>query len=494
MTHHAPRKGWTLAIASVALFMAALDTLVVTTALPVLRVDLHAGLGGLEWTVNAYNLAFACFLLTGATLGDRFGRRRMFVVGLLVFTAASAAAALSPSVWALVGARTVQGAGAAIVMPLTLTLISEAFPLEKRGAAIGLWGGIAGLAVAAGPVVGGAVVSGIDWHWIFWLNVPIGLALLPLARARLTESFGPQPQLDFPGLALAGIGVLGLTWGLVRANSVGWASAEVLAALVAGAIVLAAFVGWERRAAAPMLPLRLFRARGFAAANGVSFFMYAGLFGALFLMSQLLQTALGYSPLEAGIRLLPWTVPPMVIAPLAGTLADRYGNRPFMALGLVLQAIGYAWIALIAAPGMSYAELGIAFTVSGVGTSFCFPTVANAVMGSVQVQDAGVASGTNSAMRELGGVFGVAVLASVFAHQGHYGSAQGFVDGFAPALWIAVALSAAGIVAAVLTAGRYAASSSASSTSGSSTGSRRGRRSIAVTPRTAAPIATKTAA
>ena len=454
MTHHAPRKGWTLAIASVALFMAALDTLVVTTALPVLRVDLHAGLGGLEWTVNAYNLAFACFLLTGATLGDRFGRRRMFVLGLLVFTAASAAAALSPSVWALVGARTVQGAGAAIVMPLTLTLISEAFPLEKRGAAIGLWGGIAGLAVAAGPVVGGAVVSGIDWHWIFWLNVPIGLALLPLARARLTESFGPQPQLDFPGLALAGIGVLGLTWGLVRANSVGWASAEVLAALVAGAIVLAAFVGWERRAAAPMLPLRLFRARGFAAANGVSFFMYAGLFGALFLMSQLLQTALGYSPLEAGIRLLPWTVPPMVIAPLAGALADRYGNRPFMALGLSLQALGLGWVTLIAKPDMGYLQLGVALTVAGVGTSMCFPTVANAVAQSVPLEEIGVASGTNSAVRELGGVFGVAVLAAVFTHGGVYSSPQAFIHRFDAALLVGVGLSAIGIAWALFSPGR----------------------------------------
>jgi EmrB/QacA subfamily drug resistance transporter len=449
-----PRKTWTLVLAGLATFMTALDTLVVTTALPVLRADLHAGLSGLEWTVNAYNLAFACLLLTGAALGDRYGRKRMFGVGLLVFTIGSAASALSPSVQALVMARALQGAGAAIVTPLTLTLISEAFPLEKRGAAIGLWGGIAGLAVAAGPVVGGAVVNGIDWHWIFWLNVPIGLALIPAAAVRLTESYGPRPQLDLRGLALAAGGVLGLTWGVVRANSVGWTSGEVLLALVVGSLLLATFILWERRAKHPMVPPTLFAVRGFAAANGVSFFMYAGLFGALFLMSQLLQTALGYSPLQAGLRLLPWTFPPMVIAPVAGMLADRYGNRPFMVLGLALQAAGYAWVASIATTGMDYLQLGIAFTIAGIGTSFCFPTVANSIMSSIPMREAGVASGANSAIRELGGVVGVAVLASVFIHHGGYATPSAFMHGFEPAIWVAVGLSALGIIAAALTDGR----------------------------------------
>ena len=449
-----PSKTWTLVLASLGVFMTALDALVVTTALPVLRADLGASLSNLEWTVNAYNLAFACLLLTGAALGDRFGRRRMYVVGLSAFSAASAAAALSPSVSALIAARAVQGAGAAIVMPLTLTLISEAFPREQRGAAIGLWGGIAGLAVAAGPVVGGAVISGIGWQWIFWLNVPIGLVLIPLAATRLTESFGPRPQLDVAGLALAGAGLLGVAWGLVRANSVGWGSGEVVATLVAGAFLVGAFLAWERRTRSPMLPLALFRERGFASANAVSFFMYAALFGAVFLMSQFLQIALGHSPLEAGIRLLPWTAAPMVIAPLAGALADRYGNRPFMVAGLTLQAIGLGWVASIATPGMGYAELVAALIVAGVGTSMTFPTVANAVLGSVPLDEAGVASGTNSALRELGGVFGVAVLAAVFAHRGGYGSPQAFVDGFTQALWIGAGLSAFGIVAALLAPGR----------------------------------------
>jgi EmrB/QacA subfamily drug resistance transporter len=444
------RPGWTLVLASLGVFMVALDTLIVSTALPVLRVQFGASLADLEWTVNAYNLSFACFLLMGAALGDRFGRRRMFTAGLAVFTAASGAAALSPSVAVLIGARAVQGAGAAVVMPLTLTLISAAFPAHRRGMAVGLWGGISGLAVAAGPIVGGAVIDGINWHWIFWLNVPIGLVLIPLAGRRLTESFGPRARLDVVGLAFAGAGFLGLTWGLVRANTAGWTSAEVLGSMAAGAALVAGFIVWERQAVSPLVPLALFRRRGFTTANGVSFFTFAALFGAVFLMSQFLQTALGNSPLGAGLRILPWTATPMLIAPIAGTLADRYGNRPFMALGLALQAIGLGWVAAIARPGMPYAELGIALTVAGVGTSMCFPTVANAVVGSVPPAQAGVASGANSAIRELGGVCGVAVLAAVFTHHGVYASPQAFTDRFALALWVAVGLSAAGIVPALL--------------------------------------------
>ncbi len=377
---------WTLVLTSLGLLMCVLDSLVVTTALPAVRVGLHAGLSDLEWTVNAFTLAFACFVLTGA--------------------------------------------------------------------AIGLWGGIAGLGVAVGPVVGGAVVSGIDWHWIFWLNVPIGIVLIPLAATRLSESFGPRPQLDLPGLLLAGAGALALTWGLVRANTAGWASAEVGATLLAGAALVAAFLTWERRAASPMLRLALFRSRAFSTANAVSFLMNAGMYGALFLMAQFLGIALGHSPLGTGIRLLPWTVTPMLVAPVAGMLADRHGNRPFMALGLALQATGYGWIALSAAPGMSYAELAAGFTVAGVGTSLCFPTVANAVMGAVPLDEAGVASGTNSALRALGGVLGVAVLAAVFTRPGVYRSPRLFVDGFSPALWIAAGLSALGIAAALLAPAR----------------------------------------
>jgi EmrB/QacA subfamily drug resistance transporter len=441
-------------LASIGVLMTALDTLVVTTSLPVLRESLHASLSSLEWTVNAYNLSFACLLLTGAALGDRFGRRRMFTIGVGVFTAASVLSAVSSSVEALIAARALQGAGAAIVTPLTLTLISEAFPTEKRGVAIGLWGGITGLAVAVGPVVGGAIAGGISWHWIFWLNVPIGLALMPLAARRLSESFGPRPQLDIGGLVLAAAAAFGVTWGLVRADAAGWASLEVLGALGAAIVLAGTFIEWERRSQTPMLQLEFFRDRTFATTNAVSFFMWAALFGTLFLMAQFFQFALGRSPLEAGLDLLPWTGAPMIVAPIAGALSERYGNRPFMAAGLALQTIGLTWVALIAAPGMGYLELGLALTVAGIGISLCFPTVANAVMGSVPLQEAGVASGTNSMLRELGGVLGIAVLASVFAGHGGYHSPAAFVDGFTKALWVGVGLSAAGCAAALFVPGR----------------------------------------
>ena len=453
----APSPTWTILLAGMGIFMTALDNLVVATALPVLRTSLHAGLSGLEWTLNAYLLAFACLILTGAALGDRFGRRRMYAVGIALFTAASAAAALSPSVGALIAARVVQGAGAAIAFPLTLTLISEAFPVEKRGAAIGMWGAIAGIAVAFGPLIGGAIIKGINWHWIFWINVPVGVTLVALAPRFLSESYGPRPSIDGIGVMLAAAGSLGLTWGLVRANTVGWESFEVLATLTVGAGLIAAFLAWERLARSPMLPLELFRHRGFASANAVSFFMYAGLFGALFLMTQLLQSAQGHSPLAAGIRMLPWTAAPGVVSPVAGALADRLGNRPFMIVGLTMQAIGLGWIAAVVTAHIGYAQLGLAFAVAGIGIGMVFPTVANAVLGSVPLAEAGVASGANSTIRELGGVFGVAVMAAVLARRGIYTSPRIFVDGFSPALWVGVGLSALGIGAAALAPGRGAA-------------------------------------
>ena len=442
------RPGWTLALASLGLFMSALDNMVVTTALPVIRVSLHSGLTGLEWTLNAYILSFACLLLTGAALGDRFGRRRMFCVGLTLFTVASAVAALSPTIEVLIAARAAQGAGAAMVLPLSLTLIFDAFPPEKLPGAIGTWGGIAGLAVAGGPVIGGAVVSGLNWHWIFWLNVPVGLVLIPLSLYLLRESFGPSARLDIGGLVLAGGGFLGITWGLVRANAVGWSSTEVISTLVAGAILVGLFLLWERRSKTPMLSLALFRRSRFTTANGTSFFMYVGLFGTLFLMSQFFQNAQHYSPLETGIRLLPWTAAAMVVSPIAGKLAERFGNRPFMVFGLLLQAIGLGWFAAVATAHLGYAELGLALGVAGVGIGMIFPTVSTEVAASVPPQDIGVANGTNSALRELGGVFGVAILSAVFTRPGVYVSPDAFVSGFKSAVWVGVAFSLVGVVVA----------------------------------------------
>jgi EmrB/QacA subfamily drug resistance transporter len=449
-TPQAPNKGWTLLLASMGVFMAALDSLVVATALPVLHKQLGATLADLEWTVNAYNLAFACAILTGAAMGDRFGRRRMYLVGLAIFTLASAGAALSASPGALIGARAVQGIGAEIVFPLTLTLISEAFPPQKRGAAIGIWGGISGAAVALGPLVGGAIIEGISWQWIFWINVPIGLVLMPLSAIKLTESHGPRPQLDIPGLVLIGIGLSTLTWGPIRAPGIGWGGAEVIGAIVVGLIFIVLFLLRQLRARYPMLPLSFFRSRGFSTANTINLFLFATLLGSVFLVVQLLQTAQGHSPLSAGLRMLPWTMMPLLVAPLAGRLSDKIGTRPFMVVGMLLQAVGLGWIASNAAVDMRYGSTAVGFIIAGVGMAMCFPTVASAVVSSVPPKDVGVAAGSNIAMRQLGGVFGVAIVAAVFAANGGYASAQTFVDGFTPALWVAVSLSLAGLVVAIL--------------------------------------------
>ena len=445
------RTIWTFIITSVALFMASLDNLVVTTALPSIRDHLNASLEGLQWTVNAYTLTFAVLLLTGATLGDRYGRRRMFIAGLGLFTAGSAAAALAPGIGWLIAARAVQGVGAAVLIPLTLTLLSAAVSPERRGLALGAWGAVGGLAIAIGPLVGGAVVEGASWQWIFWLNVPIGLALLPTAIARLTESRGPSTRLDLPGLVLASLGLLGIILGVVRGNDHGWTSATVLPPIVGGGLLVAAFVAWELRAPEPMLPLHLFRSRTFSLTNVASLLMFFGMFGSIFLLAQFLQVVQHYSPLQAGLRTLPWTAMPVFIAPVAGILSDRIGGRPLLVIGLGMQAIGIGWIAAIASPTVAYAALVPAFVVAGIGMSLFFAPVANMVLGSVRRDQEGIASGANNAIRELGGVFGIAVLGAVFSAQGSYASGASFVSGMSSAVWVgAAAVAAAAAVALAL--------------------------------------------
>ena len=449
-----PRPAWTLAIVSIALFMTALDNLVVGVALPSIRADLDGSIESLEWTVNGYTLAFAVFLLTGAALGDRFGRRRMFIVGLAIFTAASAASALAPSIEMLIAARAVQGFGAAIVTPLTLTLLSEAVPAERRGAALGVWAGVSGLGVAMGPLVGGAVVEGISWHWIFWLNVPIGLALLPLAFRMLSESHGPNERLDLPGLGLAGAGLFGLTFGIVRANALGWTSAPVLIAIGGGVALLAAFLAWERHTPQPMLPPRFFRSRAFSATNAASFAMFFGTFGSVFLLSQFFQVAQGLGPLEAGARTLPWTAMPMLVAPIAGLLSDRIGPRPFMAAGLALQSVAILWLGLASGPATPYVEIVAPLAMAGLGMALVFAPSASAVLASVRPSEAGQASGATNAIREVGGVMGVAVLAGIFSANGSYAGPQAFTDGVTAALPIGAAVLAAGALAALLVPAR----------------------------------------
>lgn len=442
------RTLWTFAITSVALFMVSLDNLVVTTAIPVIRKDLGASLESLEWTINAYTLTFAVLLLTGAALGDRFGRRLVFAGGVAVFTLGSVAAALAPTVEALNVARAVQGLGGAIVMPLTLTLLSAAVSPERRGLALGAWGGIGGLAIAFGPVVGGAVVDGVSWQWIFWLNVPIGVLLVPLALGRLEESRGPADRLDLPGLGLVSAGLFGIVWGLVRGNAEGWASTEIVSALGLGVLLVAAFVLWEHRAPAPMLPLRFFRSATFSLANVASLFMFFGMFGSIFLLAQFFQTVQGYSPLGSGLRILPWTLAPMFIAPLAGALSDRISPKLILGTGLALQAVALGWIAAVSTPTTPYSELIAPFAVAGVGMALFFAPMANVILSAVRPAEEGQASGANNAIRELGGVFGVAVLASIFAHEGGYRTPDTFVDGMNVAVFVGAGVVALGALAA----------------------------------------------
>ena len=445
---------WVIVLTGIGSLMAALDTLVVSTALSTIRLDLGASIEQLEWTVNAYNLSFAVLLITAAALGDRYGRRNLYATGLALFAVASAACALAPGVGWLIAARAVQGAGAALIMPLGLALLSAAFPAERRGAAIGIFSAITGLAVAAGPLVGGAVVEGIDWEWIFWINVPIGLLAVPFVLTRMKESYGPEGSLDIRGLALVTTGALGIVWGLVRGNQAGWGSAEVVGSLALGALLIASFLAWEMRARQPMLPLRFFRSRAFSAGNAAIFFTFASLFAAVFFYAQLLQTVLGYGPLGAGLRLLPWTATFMTVAPVAGALADRIGERPLMVAGLSLQAIGLGWLALIADPSLTYSQMLAPFVVAGVGVSMAIPAAQNSVVGSVAPEAIGKAAGVNSMMRELGGVFGIAVTVAVFAAAGGYASAQAFTDGFGPAIGVAAAMALTGALAGLALPGR----------------------------------------
>jgi EmrB/QacA subfamily drug resistance transporter len=451
-----PIQRWTLALSSVASFMVVLDLLVVATALSTIRRHFGASVEQLEWTVNAYTLSFAVLLMTASALGDRFGRRRVFTVGLALFAVSSAACALAPTVGSLIAARAVQGAGAATIMPLALALLNGAFPPERRGWAMGVFGGVTGLAALLGPVLGGAITEGLAWEWIFWLNVPIALLAIPLTVARVEEAFGPRAAIDVTGVGLVTGAALGLVWGLVRGNTSGWGSLEVAGALAGGAALTVAFLAWELGARAPMLPMRLFRSRAFSAGNAAIFLLNASLTGAVFFTAQFLQAAQGRGPLDAGLRLLPWGITPFLIAPRAGALGDRFGERPLIAGGLALQGAGLAWMAAIASPGVGYPSLAAAMTVSGAGFSVALPAVTKAVVGSVAPPDIGKASGTFTMLRQLGGAFGVAILVSVFSAGGSYMSPHAFSGGFVPAIAVGAALAFVGAAAASLLPRRQA--------------------------------------
>jgi len=447
---------WLAIIASsLPMFMATLDNLVMTSALPVIRTELDAGIDELQWFVNAYTLAFATFMLMAVALGDRFGRRTVFVSGIAIFTIASALSALSTEPWQLIITRALQGVGAAALLPLSLTLLVGSVSARMRPLAIGIWGGISGLGVAMGPLIGGAVVEGWSWQAIFWINVPVGIISIPLALAALPNSFGARLRADVLGLVLAGLGILGLVYGIVRGNDAGWDSAEVLGALIGGAVLLAVFIIWESRTKAPLLPLRLFRDRSFTVANVVGLTFSFGVFGSIFILIQFLQIVQGHSPLEAGVMTIPWTMAPMVIAPLAGLIAPRVGTRVLIVTGLLFQAIGIFWFAFTMSAEVTYPEMLPAFIFAGVGMGLVFAPVSTAVLQNITDADRAKASGTNSTLREIGVALGIAVLAAVFTGAGGQLTPTDYVDAAIPAVTVggAVLLGSA-LIALLLPAGR----------------------------------------
>ncbi|MGZ4233159.1 MAG: DHA2 family efflux MFS transporter permease subunit [Solirubrobacteraceae bacterium] len=451
MTHKLakPRLGWVMGLTSTAYFMVVLDSVVVITALPRMQRDLHVSLASLQWTLNAYGIAFAAGIITAAALGDRFGRRRVFTMGLALFTAASVACALAPNLSELIVARTVQGLGGAVVLPLSLTILTAAFPVQRRGMIVGIYGGLAGLAVAMGPIVGGALTQSIDWHWIFWINVPIGVLAVLLGLRLLPESYGAPGRLDLVGVGLVSAGVVALVWALSRANQVGWSSAEVVGTLVAGAALLVAFAVWESSARDPMVPLRLFAVRDFAVGNVTTFLMSGAIFAGGLLVTEEFQLARHFSPVGAGVRLLPFFATPMLVSPLAGALSDRVGRRPIIVVGLSLLTAGFVWVAWRGSLGTNWIELVIALLVAGIGISMAFPTVPTAVLSAVAPQEMGKASGINYMAQRFGAVFAVAIGSTVFASHGGLASPASVSAGFRPALWACAVFAGLGLVSAL---------------------------------------------
>jgi EmrB/QacA subfamily drug resistance transporter len=451
-----PSLGWVLALTSVAYFMVVLDALVVVTALPRIQDDLHGGISTLQWTVNAYGIAFAAGIMLAGALGDRFGRRRVMILGLTLFTAASATCALSPTVSALIAARIVQGIGAAIVLPISLTILTTAAPPKRRDALVGVYTGLAGLAVALGPIVGGAITQGIDWHWIFWINVPVGVVTVALSTRRLPESFGTREPMDLVGVSLVTFGVVALVWALTRGGQVGWLSFETITALAGGTALLAAFVGWERRSTTPIVPLRLFANRIFAVGNAITFLMHGATFAVAFFVTQEFQFARGYSPLATGLHLFPFFAAPLFIAPVAGAMAERIGRRRLIRAGLLLQASGYTWVAVRGSLGTSWVELTAALLVASVGISMALPTVPTAVLSSVAMDEMGTASAINAMAQRFGSVFSIAIGGAVFAAFGHLGSPASVTSGMQPAVGVAAAFAVLALVASAAIPGDHA--------------------------------------
>jgi EmrB/QacA subfamily drug resistance transporter len=443
------RQALTVLLTSVANFMVTLDTLVVVTALPSIHRSLGGGISTLQWTLTAYTMAFGAGIVTAAELGDRFGRKRVYLFGLTAFTLASALCALAPNAGLLIGFRVLQGIGAACVMPLGMTLLTSAFPPERRGAIVGIWQGIAGLAVAAGPLVGGALTQGASWHWIFWVNVPVGIVAALGARWHLKESFGPRTQLDLPALALVTTGVGLLIWGVVSGGQKGWGSTDNVVGMATGLVALAGFVMRERTVEHPMIPMTLFRSVTFSSVVGTQFLLSAAIYGGAFVISEFFQLGLGNSPLTAGLKFLPWTMTPLVVAPLAGVLYDRVGARPLVVPGLAMQAGGFAWIVSLAANHSGYSSYIVPFVIAGIGISLAMPPVAAAGLSAAPHRLLGKAAGTVNTLQQFGAVFGVAIATAVFNAHGTLANPAGVESGFKPSLGVAAGLSLLGALIAI---------------------------------------------
>ncbi|GAA1762935.1 DHA2 family efflux MFS transporter permease subunit [Agromyces humatus] len=451
-----PTALWLVLVATaVPTFMATLDNLVMTNALPVLHAEFGASVEELQWFMNAYTLAFASTILMAVALGDRYGRRTLFVIGIVVFTLSSAFAALSTDSGQLIAARALQGFGAAAIMPLSLTLLVGAVPLARRALAIGIWGGVTGLGVATGPLIGGAVLEGWAWQAIFWINVPVGVISVALALIALPNSFGARLRADIVGLVLSGVGLLALVYGIVRGNDAGWDSLEVMGSLVAGGILLAAFIAWEARAGAPLLPLRLFRNRSFTVANLAGFGFSFGAFGSIFILIQFLQVVQGATPLEAALQTSPWTLAPMVVAPLAGLVAPRVGTRALIVTGLAVLGGALFWLSGLLDADLSYANYVAPFLLAGIGMGLVFAPSATAVLAGMASNDHAKASGTNSMLREVGVALGIAVSTAVFMGAGGALTPVDYSIGAQPAVIVGAAvLIASALVALLLPVGR----------------------------------------
>jgi EmrB/QacA subfamily drug resistance transporter len=445
----AARPRWVLALTSVASLMVALDALIVSTALGSVRRSLGASLSEVGWTVDAYALSFAVLLMAGSVLGERLGRRTVFMVGVGLFTAASAACALAPSISWLIAARALQGAGAAGVMPVGLALLGVEFTGERRAWAVGIYSAVTGLSMILGPVLGGTITQGLDWRWVFWLNVPVGIAVVLLSARRVRESHGASTRLDVRGLSLLTAAAFGIVWALVHAGSAGWGSGQVFVSLAAGVLLGGAFVMHERHGKLPMMPARLFASRAFTAGNLTMFLLNGALLGAVFLMAQFQQVALAQGPLDAGLRILPWGAAAFLTASQAVSLARRFGRRTVIVTGLMLQAAGLAWLAIEARPGLAFAQMIAPMVLAGAGFAAAVTTTQVTVLGAVSPPDIGTASGILSTLRQLGGALGLAIALTAFGAAGGYRSAHAFSDGFTAAITACAALSLLGAITAL---------------------------------------------